>query len=612
MSGTQSGIRFQIDATEGSSRRLHVGLEIEGPFTASTVMLHFPRWVPGSYFLREPIQHMTEFSANDQAGQPLKFNRVNVDAMRIVVPEGATKIHIHYRLLANDLSVRSNHLDESHLHMMPPFTWFLPTSGVDAKRMNTNHTIEVHAPSSWIPATQYELVSSSTGVGTLTGNKGKTHVFTAPDRDELLDGIIEINPNENQTWVVEGRTHHLKLWDSGGHPVDEKMLGRFKEDMDRVVKEHHALFGIPKWDNYVTVIQLTEKARGGLEHLNSQTSMLPRQCLMPGHEDEYRDLISLYSHEYLHQWNVKRLRPRSFLDYDLQKEGHSDLLWWFEGGTSWLGDMLCVRSGAWTEEDWRKDFTRKMKRHTTRHGMAYESLTESSHDAWIHLYRGHAFSRESQISYYLEGELTIMELDMELRKRSKGLHGVCDLMALLCQTHALECDPSGRLGVTHKDIRKALVSMKGGGRLGVMLDELVNRKAAPDMEHVMGYFGLKMEPEHQPKEGQPQPAWLGLNLSPKAGRVVVSTHMAASPLRLEIMPGDEIVAIDGLRTPNIKSLETALKGKAGQAVAITYAHEGIIREHTLSLPSPPHHNVKLVGKGNNKWRAYIATRQTNQ
>ncbi|HIF90419.1 MAG TPA: hypothetical protein EYQ58_02570, partial [Candidatus Poseidoniales archaeon] len=65
------------------------------------------------------------------------------------------------------------------------------------------------------------------------------------------------------------------------------------------------------------MIQLTEKSRGGLEHLNSQTSMLPRQCLMPNHVEEYRDLVSLFSHEYLHQWNVKRLRPRNFLDYDL-------------------------------------------------------------------------------------------------------------------------------------------------------------------------------------------------------------------------------------------------------------------------------------------------------
>lgn len=611
MSRTASGIRFQIDATEGASRRLHVGLEIEGPFISRNLVLHFPRWVPGSYFLREPIQHMTDFTAKDENGQLLKSSRQNVDAMRIQIPEGTKHVAIHYRLLADDLSVRANHLDLSHLHMMPPFTWFLPTQGIDSERLNQSHTIEVHAPKTWVPATQYTFENNTNAKGTLTGNQGKTHVFSVPNRDELLDGIIEINPNPIQSWVVDGRTHHLKLWDSGSHPVDEGMLARFKEDMDKVVKEHHALFGVPPWDNYVTVIQLTEKARGGLEHLNSQTSMLPRQCLMPGHEDAYKDLVSLFSHEYLHQWNVKRLRPRNFLNYDLQKESHSDLLWWFEGGTSWLGDMLCVRSGAWTEEDWRKDFMRKMKRHTTRNGMEFESLTESSHDAWIHLYRGHAFSRETQISYYLEGELTMMELDMELRKRSKGLNGVCDLMALLCQRHALECNPSERLGVTHKSIRKALTSMKGGGRLGGMLDAMVNRKAAPDMEKTMAYFGLKIESEKPPKEGDVQPAWLGLNLSVKGGRIVLGSHMSGSPVRDHLMPGDEIVAINGLRTSTTTGLETALKGMTDSEVAITYAHEGVLRSCTIKLPGPPHHDVKLIGKGNNRWRSYIATRQSD-
>lgn len=611
MSQTNSGLVFQIDATEGSSRRLHVGLEIDGPFTGRTLTLHFPRWVPGSYFLREPIQHMTHFTAHDQQGEALSFSRHNVDAMKVKITEETTKVTIRYLLLADDLSVRANHLDESHLHMMPPFTWFLPTEGIDSKRLNMPHSIEVHAPTPWSPATQYTLESNASKKGVLTGNEGTSHTFSSPNRDELLDGIIEINPNPLQTWKVDGRTHHLKLWDSGGHPVDQGMLIRFKEDMDRIVKEHHALFGVPSWDNYVTVIQLTEKARGGLEHLNSQTSMLPRQCLMPGHDDAYRDLVSLFSHEYLHQWNVKRLRPRNFLDYDLQREGHSDLLWWFEGGTSWLGDMLCVRSGAWSEEDWRKDLMRKMKRHTIRNGMAAESLTESSHDAWIHLYRGHAFSRETQISYYLEGELTLMELDMELRKRSNGLHGVCDLTALLCQRHALECNPSERLGITHNDIRKALTSMKGGRRLGTMLDELVNRKAAPDMERVMAYFGLSLEPEHPVKPGEVKPAWLGLNLTVKAGQVTVSTHMAGSPLRHLLMPGDEIIAINGMRTASTKALETALKGQVDQEVTITYAHEGIIRECTLKLSEGPKHNVKLVGKGNKNWRSYIATRQSN-
>ena len=170
------------------------------------------------------------------------------------------------------------------------------------------------------------------------------------------------------------------------------MVERFITDMKKIIKEYHALFGVPVWGEYVTVLHLTEKSRGGLEHLNSQSSMLPRICLIDGHDDEYRDLISLFSHEYLHQWNVKRLRPKNFIHYDLQQEIHTDLLWWFEGCTSWLGDMLCVRSGAWSEEDWRKDMERKLARHTIRNGSEHESLAESSHDAWIHLYRSHSFS----------------------------------------------------------------------------------------------------------------------------------------------------------------------------------------------------------------------------
>lgn len=529
--------------------------------------------------------------------------------MRIKLSPTTTSVMLTYRLLAVNLSVRANHLDTTHLHMMPPFTWFMPTEGIDSSRMNMEHIVELHSPKGWTPATQYTSTGNRSGKGELTPNQGTTHCFTSPSRDEFLDAIIECNPNPMDSWVVDGRTHHLKLWDSGGHSIDAGMLERFKEDMDRVVKEHHALFGIPKWDNYVTVIHLTENMRGGLEHLNSQTSMLPRQCLIPGHEDEYRDLVSLYSHEYLHQWNVKRLRPRNFLDYDLQREGHSDLLWWFEGGTSWLGDMLCVRSGAWSEEDWRKDFMRKMKRHTSRHGMESESLAESSHDAWIHLYRGHAFSRETQISYYLEGELALMQLDSELRRRSKGEVGVCDLAAELCRKHALEYEGVERLGVTYKDIRRTLTSMKGGRQLGSMLDALMHERKAPDMEATMAYFGLKLVAENPLKEGDEKHGWLGVNLSTKSGKIIVSSHLSDSPIRHCVMPSDEIIAVDGVRTSSLHGLKTSLKNKAGTEVELTISHEGIVHQHTVSLVSAPQHGVKLEGKGNARWRAYLATRQ---
>ena len=111
MSRPTSGIRFLIDATEGESRRLHVGMEIAGPFTGTNLTVHFPRWVPGSYFLREPIQHMTDFKVKDQDGNSLAFHRKDVDAMRIKIPTNTDTVSIEYRLLATDLSVRSNHLD---------------------------------------------------------------------------------------------------------------------------------------------------------------------------------------------------------------------------------------------------------------------------------------------------------------------------------------------------------------------------------------------------------------------------------------------------------------------------------------------------------------------
>ena len=41
-------------------------------------------------------------------------------------------------------------------------------------------------------------------------------------------------------------------------------------------------------------------------------------------------------------------------------------LWWFEGATSWIGDIMCLRSGAWSAEDYFADMKRKLKRHHTR------------------------------------------------------------------------------------------------------------------------------------------------------------------------------------------------------------------------------------------------------
>ena len=608
---TESGITFTVDATQPSHQRLKVAIQIKAPFSKSKLTLSFPRWVPGSYFLREPIQHVTDLSVNDDSGNALNYSRKEVDSIVISDVQSCKSVTVEYQLLAVDLSVRSNHFDESHLHMMPPFTWFLPTSGIEGERMNLQHSIQFKLPKSWTVTTQLDKIELK------ENNDMNIHMYSAKNRDDLLDGIAECNSNSVIETTIDGIRHTLDIWDAGGKEPHPVMVERFIDDMKSIVKEHHALFGIIKED-YHTILHLTGGPRGGLEHMNSQTSMVPRTSLQPGNVEEYRDLVSLFSHEYLHKWNVKRLRPKKFLDYDLQREVNSDLLWWFEGTTSWLGDIICLQSGAWSKEDYFADMKRKLKRHHSRSGIDSQSLCEASHEAWIHLYRGHPYSRETQISYYLEGELSIFALDAELRKRSNGESGVGDLMAELYHKHNINVEQKGDRGIQYKDIRKALTSLRGGRRLGTFLDELTTKKGVLDLDQAFALFGIPYE-SSKPKERKDgtekiawkefEQGWLGINLRNQNNKLLVSSHLQESPVREHLQVGDEIIAINDQRITSSEQLKTALKGNAEEEITLLYSRSSIIQEVNVTPINEPKAPTVSACDGNRFWKATTRTLQ---
>ena len=610
---TRSDIVYRVDATNGADQRLDVEIEVSAPFTSPSLKLSFPRWVPGSYFLREPIQHVSDLNACDEKGHALKVLRKDVDSIIIRGVQSIAKVCISYKLLCVDNTVRSNHLDETHLHLMPPFTWFLPTDGIDSKRMNMQHRVEFLLPETWNVSTQMQLEHSAKRNGT------QLHTFQVEHRDALLDGIAECNANKIHTFTVGGRNHSLHYWDSGGHVPNEIMLNRFLEDMKKIIAEHHALFGQLE-EPYSTILHLTDGGRGGLEHTNSQTSMVPRTSLQPGHVEDYRDLVSLFSHEYVHQWNVKRLRPKRFLDYDLQREVNTDLLWWFEGATSWIGDIMCLRSGAWSAEDYFADMKRKLKRHHTRSGSSCQALCEASHEAWIHLYRSNPYSRETQISYYLEGELTIFALDAELRRRSKGKTGVCDLMKLLYERHNIHVADEALRGVKYNDIRKALTSLPGGKRLGSFLDSVTKEAGHLDLNKAFSSFGLTYKPSDEPKrkegtdtvvwEGFAQ-GWLGVHVRTQGNKLKVTSHMQNSPAREDLQVGDEIIAVDGVRVVNAEQLKSNLKGKVGTTARILFARNSVMHECVLKVILEPNYPSVTTSDGNRLWKSTIRSLQAD-
>jgi len=248
---TTSGLKFYIKAENPGSHHLTVGIKVDSPFTGTNLLLSFPRWVPGSYFLREPIQHVFDISVQDEQGTTLKHERNGVDSLKIFNVKNKKTIHVEYKLFCLELSVRSNHLDATHIHLMPPYTWFIPVKGIASERLDLVHSVEYILPKEWEPATQLTFLDEKVKNGMKHWN------YSAKNRDFFLDSIMEANSNPTISRTIDGRTHLFKFWDSGDYKLNDEMISKFLDDCERIVKEYHALFGVQNWGDYLTVLHLT-------------------------------------------------------------------------------------------------------------------------------------------------------------------------------------------------------------------------------------------------------------------------------------------------------------------------------------------------------------------
>jgi predicted metalloprotease with PDZ domain len=159
---------------------------------------------------------------------------------------------------------------------------------------------------------------------------------------------------------------------------------------------------------------------GGLEHKNSTALMANRSDLPRLHQNKasegYIQLLGLFSHEYFHTWNIKRLRPLEFKSLDLHQENYTELLWFFEGFTSYYDDLVLVRSGLIEVSDYLKLLTKTLNQVLQTPGRKIHSVAQASFEAWTKYYRPQPNTANTTVSYYTKGALIALCLDLTLRK----------------------------------------------------------------------------------------------------------------------------------------------------------------------------------------------------
>ena len=515
-----AAIRYTIRFPRPATHVVEVEAEVPTAGQAA-IDLDMAVWTPGSYLVREYSRNVERVEAF-AAGKALTVNKTSKNRWHVTTG-GAAAIVVKYRVYGREMSVRNNYIDTAFALINGAAT-FLTLAGDTGPRP---HEVTIEPADGWKTVV--------TPLQDVPG--GPSRHVTAPDFDTLVDSPIVVGNPAIYPFTVQGKPHYLVNLGEGGVWDGQ----RTATDVQRIVEEAARFWGTIPYDKYV-FFNLITQANGGLEHKNACTLMSSRWSVRT--RRGYVDWLTLVTHEFFHAWNVKRLRPVELGPFDYLHENPTRMLWVAEGFTDYYGDLLAVRAGVITRDEFLADISSSLTELNSTPGRQVMPVEQASQDAWIRYYRPDENSPNVAVSYYTKGAIIGLLLDAEIRRVTSGAKSLDDVMRLAWQRY------SGARGYTSAEFR-GVVSEVAGHDLSAWLARAADSTEELDYT-TLGWYGLRVRADAP----SPTRAWIGLatsgaggaTLRNDGGRLVVSQVRRGSPAEdAGVSVEDEIVAIGGYR-----------------------------------------------------------------
>ncbi len=547
-------ITYRIDVADAHAHVFKVTLTLPQPQPEQRLSL--PVWIPGSYLVREFARHLSGLQAH-QGGRPVALQQLD-KATWLAPCKGRAALTVSCLVYAFDTSVRAAFLDANR-GFFNGTSLCLRAEGFEAQP----HCLELgHLPKGWQVATSLPEVKVD------AAGRGR---YVAADYDELVDHPVELGTFWRGNFTAGGAPHEFVV--AGALPDfdGERLLADTRRICETEIAFWHGrgrARNLP-FGRYVFLLNAVDDGHGGLEHRASTALIAPRRDLPPlgkaDASDGYVSLLGLISHEYFHTWNVKRLRPAEFATYDYTRENYTELLWFFEGFTSYYDDLLLLRAGLVDAERYLRLLAKTLTGVLGTPGRQVQSVAQASFDAWVKYYRGDENTPNATISYYTKGALVALALDLTLRAESKGT--LDDVMR-----HLWKASSGGP--IAEADIATALKAVSGRS-FDKELAAWVHGTGELPLRELLAAAGVAWQ--HQSATLAQR---LGLRVSESALTGVKVTHVLRGGLAQQagLSAGDELLALDGWR---LRRLDDALRLRVPGGRATLLASRD---QRVLSLP----------------------------
>ncbi|ARV62829.1 peptidase M61 [Nostocales cyanobacterium HT-58-2] len=547
---TAPTIHYRVAMPKPETHLFEVTLRLAG-YLSPVLDLKLPVWTPGSYLVREYARHLQDFAAFGD-DKPLNWQKISKNHWQVETGN-ASQVTISYRIFANELSVRTNHLDSTHGYFNGAALFFRIPGWEE-------QPIQITVVP---PYPQWQVTTALPPV------PKKANTFCASDFDILVDNPFEIGLHQLHHFDVLGKPHELAIWGKGNYQV-QQIIADFK----KIIEVEAQMFGGLPYERYVFLLHLFAQAYGGLEHKNCCSLIYQRFGFRD--REKYERFIQLVAHEFFHLWNVKRIRPKAFEVFDYDQENYTPSLWFCEGTTSYYDLLIPLRAGIYDAKSFLNYMSKEITRYETTPGRKVQPLSESSFDAWIKLYRQDANSSNSQMSYYLKGEMVSFLLDLLIRSRHRNQQSLDDVIRKMWHQFG-----KNEIGYTPAQLQEVIELITGIDLTDFFKRYIDGIEDLPFNEYLEP-FGLQLVPEKEEEE-----PYLGIRVNTENGKEIIKFVAAGSPAQLAgIDPGDELLAIDGLRV-GTNGLGDRLKDYQPQdIIQVTIFHQDELRTLPVTLASP--------------------------
>ncbi|MFZ2648512.1 MAG: PDZ domain-containing protein [Burkholderiaceae bacterium] len=564
-------ISYSIGVEDPHAHLFRVTLNVPRP--AARQRLSLPVWIPGSYLVREFSRHLSALDARQGRGN-VELEQID-KASWVAHCEGRGALTLSYSVYAFDASVRAAYLD-AHRGFFNGTSVFLRAEGFEAE---PQRLVLRKLPRGWQVATTLSCVSAD------AAGRGTYH---AADYDELVDHPVELGKFWRGRFKACGTPHEVVITGALPDFDADRLLADMRSVCEREIEFWHpaseAAAGARRnraravpFKRYLFLLNAIDEGHGGLEHrcstaLIASRRQLPQRQQTPS-SDGYVRLLGLVAHEYFHSWNVKRMRPAEFTTFDYARENYTELLWFFEGFTSYYDDLTLVRAGLIDASRYLALLAKTLSGVLGTPGRTVQSVAQASFDAWVKYYRADENTPNATISYYAKGSLVALALDLTLR--AKGHGSLDDVMRQLWQM-----SHGGPISRHH--IAKALRAV-GRRSFENELTAWVDGVGELPLRSLLRAFGV---------DWQVQPATmaqrLGVRVSESALTGIKVTHVlrGGAAQAAGLAAGDEILALGPWRLRRLDDAERLLE--AGRVAPLLVARDQ--RIVTLELTRPVDEN----------------------